>query len=294
MKVLVLINPKAGLHRDRAAHTRRLKDLFPPGEVEVVVPETAEEMGERADAAARGGARMVIAAGGDGTINDVARRLVGSETTLGILPLGSGNGFARGLGIGTTVARAIEVLRDGVDRAIDVGEVNGSLFFCVSGIGFDAVVGEEFQKSPVRGILPYFGIAARESLQFRPVEVTLRFEDRELVTRAFLVAVANLNQFGVGAKIAPRADPSDGLLDVVVVRKLNVFEMLFYTPKLFDGSLDKAPPLETYRSRQFRIVRSQRGPMHLDGDPVEEGHVLDYRVRPGALRVRAPAGAGGD
>ncbi|MFH1279455.1 MAG: diacylglycerol kinase family protein [Candidatus Eisenbacteria bacterium] len=294
MKVLVLVNPRAGLHRDRAVHSRKVRDLFPPGDVEVETPESAEEMGERARAAARAGTPMVVAAGGDGTINDVARQLIGSETILGILPLGSGNGFSRGLGIGATVARAIKILHEGVDRSIDVGEVNGAPFFCVSGIGFDAVVGEEFQRSPVRGVLPYFGIAARESLQYRPVEVTLRFEDHELVTRAFLVAVANMNQFGGGAKIAPNADPRDGLLDVVVIRKLNVFEMLFYTPKLFDGSIDKVTPLETYRSREFRILRSQRGPMHLDGNPVEEGHVLDYRVRPGALRVRVPAGNAGD
>lgn len=289
MRILVLVNPKSGLHRDREAHARRVADLFPGGETEIVVPGSAAELREKAREAAHAKVPMVVAAGGDGTINDVARELVGYETTLGILPLGSGNGFARGLGIGLSVPRALEVLRDGVDRVIDVGEVNGALFFCVSGIGFDAVVGEEFQRSPVRGILPYFGIVARESLQYRPVEVTIRFGDHDLVTRAFLVAVANMNQFGVGAKIAPKADPSDGLLDVVVVRRLNVFEMLLYTPKLFDGSVDEATPFETYRSREFRIIRSQRGPMHLDGDPVSEGHVLDYRVRPGALRVRAPA-----
>jgi len=289
MRITILVNPKAGFGRDRASLAEKVLDQFPKGEAEIVIPRSREETAARAREAAAAGAEMVVAVGGDGTVREIASNLVGTDTVLGVLPLGSGNGFARGIGIGVALPAALETLRTGKDKAIDVGEVNGAPFFCVSGIGFDALVGAEFDRSPVRGFLPYFGIAARESLQYRPVEVSIRFDDRELIAKVFFVTVANMNQYGAGAIIAPKADPSDGLLDVVVVRHLSVFELIYAAPKLFDGSVEELSRLETVRSRSFRIVRAQSGPLHLDGEPVREGHVLDYRVRPEALRVRVPA-----
>ncbi|MFH1679868.1 MAG: diacylglycerol kinase family protein [Candidatus Eisenbacteria bacterium] len=289
MGVLVLVNPRAGFRRDRVGISRRIASLFPQGEVAVEVPESKGELRARAEEAAARGVRLVVAVGGDGTVREVAGALLDTESVLGILPLGSGNGLSRGLGIGVSQSRALRVLAEGKDRAIDVGILNGEPFFNLSGIGFDAVVGKEFDRSPFRGFLPYFGIAARESLQYRRVEVSLRLPGREIIARVFLITVANLSQFGAGAIIAPQADPADGLLDIVVIRKLSAFELLLYAPKLFDGSVQELSNLETYRSRAFRIVRAQKGPVHLDGEPFRFGHVLDYSVLPGALRVRVPA-----
>jgi len=288
MSVLILLNPMAGARRNRDAIAREVVSLFPPGEAELVVPGSKDDMHRRAQEAASAGISLVVAIGGDGTVHEVASALTGSSTTLGVVPLGSGNGFARGLGIDAAPPQAMKVLSHGEDVAIDVGMVNGRPFFSVSGIGFDAVVGEEFNRTGVRGFLPYLGIAAWESLQYKPVEVHLKMDDRELVTQVFLVAVANVNQYGGGARIAPRADPADGLLDVVVIRNLSALEFLFHAPKLFDGTLEDLSRLETLRSRAFRLVRTQSGPMHLDGEPVRMGHVLDYSIRPGALKVRMP------
>ncbi len=289
MSVLVLVNPRAGTSHGRMRLAEKAAALFPPGEAEIVVPGSREELRERARAAGEEGAGLVVAVGGDGTVREAACGLVGTRTALGILPLGSGNGFAGGLGIGLSAAKALAVLRDGRDLAVDVGYVNGEPFFNLSGIGFDAVVGEEFNRGAVRGMLPYIGIAARESLQYRRVEVSIRLPDREVIARVFLVTVANLGQFGGGAEIAPGADPSDGLLDIVVIRRLSAFELMFHAPKLFHGSVTGLSALETYRSRAFRIVRAQTGPLHLDGEPFRLGHVLDYSVRPAALRVRVPS-----
>jgi YegS/Rv2252/BmrU family lipid kinase len=289
MKMLLLVNPKAGTGRRGASVAERARTSFPGWEVEAIVPGSREHLHEAARRGSEGGVDLVVAVGGDGTVREVARALAGTPTALGVIPFGSGNGFARGLGIGLSAAKALEGLAKGRDRTIDVGLMNGEPFFNVSGIGFDAVVGEGFDRSRVRGILPYFRIAARESLQYRPVEVDLRLGDREIVARVFLVTVANLSQFGAGAVIAPDADPEDGLLDIIVVRRLSAFELLIHAPKLFDGSVRDLSSLETYRSSSFRIVRSQGGPLHLDGEPVRAGHVLDYRVLPRALRVRVPA-----
>ena len=135
-------------------------------------------------------------------------------------------------------------------------------------------------------MLPYIGIAAKQSLQYKPVEMSLRFEDREVVVEVLFVTVANIAHYGGGAIIAPDADPTDGLLDVVVVKSASALEMLLHTPKLFDGSFDQADPVEIYPCRSVRILRSEVGPIHIDGDPHEAGAVLNYSVNPRSLRVR--------
>ncbi len=288
MQVTVLVNPKAGLPRDRQRLGERVSGVLPDDQVTVLVPRSEEDLISSARSAAASGVDLVVAAGGDGTVHHIADALTGTGSTLGVLPLGSGNGFARALGIGSTLRGAYQVLRGGRDVSLDVGYVNGEPFFCVSGLGFDAIVGEEFTRSKVRGLLPYLGIAARESLQYRPVEVSLQFDDMEVIAPVFLVTVANTSQFGSGAIIAPEADPTDGILDVVMVRSLNALEVVVNSPRLFDGSIRSIPQVEIYRCRAARITRTNRGPLHVDGEPIEAGAVLDYTLKPGALKVRLP------
>ncbi len=290
MNVVVLINPKAGMPGDRKRLGERVAGAFPGSEVRVLTPGSRSAMVARAGAAVERGVEMVVVAGGDGTIHDVASVVAGSDTVLGIVPRGSGNGFARGLGIGPSLRQAIGVLRSGHDVRLDTGVVNDEPFFSVSGLGFDALVGESFTRSRLRGFLPYLSIAARESLQYKPIEVNIVFDDREIVAKVFLVTVANTSQFGSGAIIAPGADPTDGRLDVVVIRSLTALEMLLHTPKLFDGSIGTYSRVEIYRCRSVCILRAHCGPLHVDGEPIDSGPSLRYGVRPGALRVRLPAG----
>ncbi len=289
MKALVLINPKAGPSWDRSRMAGKVADALSTGEVQALTPPSRGAMLRRVAAAVESGVDLVVAAGGDGTIHDIASILAGSETTLGIVPLGSGNGFARGLGIGGSPGPAFPILRSGRDIRLDVGDVNGEPFFCVSGLGFDALVGESFSKSRLRGFFPYLSIAAKESLQYKPFEVSLQLKSTEIVARVFMVTVANTRQFGSGAIIAPEADPTDGLLDVVVIRSLSALEMLIHTPKLFYGSIDSHSRVEIHRCRSVRILRSHCGPLHVDGEPIQSGPVLEYTLRPGALKVRVPA-----
>lgn len=290
MKVLVIINPAAGMPRDRRRIGERVPEALRGEDVSVVPEGDRAAMRRSVEAGLDDGADLVVACGGDGTVHDVASLLIGTGVALGVVPIGSGNGFARGLGIGSSPGRAFAILREGEDRDLDVGYVNDEPFFCVAGLGFDALVGESFTKSRVRGFLPYLSIAARESLQYRPVEASLRFDDREIVAKVFLVTVANTNQFGSGAIIAPEADPTDGLLDVVVIRNLNAVDVLLHSPKLFDGSIGSHSRVEIYRCRALRILRSHLGPLHVDGEPMHSGPVLDYSLRPRALRVRLPRG----
>ncbi len=290
MKVLVFINPVAGISRDRQRVGEHVAETLSGHEVRVIPTGSRSAMLKRVAVEVERGVGMVVAAGGDGTVHDIASALAGSATALGIVPIGSGNGFARGLGIGGSPRQALSVLKSGTDVEIDVAEMNGEPFFCVSGLGFDALVGESFSKSRVRGFFPYLGIAAKESLQYKPVEVSLYLDDREIVAKVFLVTVANTRQFGSGAIIAPDADPTDGLLDVVVIRNLNALEMLLHTPRLFDGSIESHSRVEIYRCRSLRILRSHLGPLHVDGEPIQSGPVLEYTLRPRGVRVRLPRG----
>jgi YegS/Rv2252/BmrU family lipid kinase len=241
--------------------------------------------------AAEEGLDLVVGVGGDGTLHDIGNGLIGSTTALGIVPLGSGNGYARALGIPLDVSRAVQALLTGTPAALDVGEVDGNYFLSTSGVGLDATVGQEFEKSPIRGGIPYFGIAFREILQYRPFSVKVECGGESHAFTALLVTVANTNQFGLGAVIAPKARPDDGLLDVCVIEEFSVLEALIHTPKLFLGEIDQLPNVRIFQTPVVRVILEREVPGHLDGEPHALPSDPTFRVRPGSLNVWLPAPA---
>jgi YegS/Rv2252/BmrU family lipid kinase len=243
---------------------------------------------EQARRAVADGIDVVVGIGGDGTLHEIGNGLVGSATALGVLPLGSGNAFARALGIPLVPHRAIRALLGGRAAALDVGEVEGRVFLSTAGVGLDAAVGQEFEKSPIRGGIPYFGIAAKEFLNYRPVEARVEFGGESRTLRPLLVTVANTNQFGMGAVIAPKARPDDGLLDVCVIDEVSVLEALIHTPKLFLGEIDQMPHVEIFQTTAVRVVLEREVPAHLDGEPRALPNDVVFRIRPRALRVWVP------
>ncbi len=248
--------------------------------------------GEReARRAAEEGIDVVVGAGGDGTLHDIGNGLAGTRTALGVIPLGSGNGYARALGIPLDTTRAVQALLTGAPKPLDVGEIGGRFFLSTSGVGLDAAVGEEFEKSPFRGGIPYFGIAFKEILQYQPFGVQLEFGGERREFRPLLVTVANTNQFGLGAVIAPKARPDDGLLDVCVIEEFSVLEALLHTPKLFLGEIDQLPNVNIYQTPEVRLVLERPVPGHVDGEPRALPSEILFRVRPAYLNVwlSAPA-----
>jgi diacylglycerol kinase (ATP) len=239
-----------------------------------------------ARAAVARGARLVCAWGGDGTVNEVARALVGHPTALGVVPTGSGNGLARTLGLPLRPAAALATALQGRERVIDAGEVDGRLFVCLAGLGLDAEVAARFETRAGRGVARYIVLSARTLLRYRPVSYVIRVDGETFRGPALLVVCANGRQYGSGAIVAPRARLDDGQLDLVVVEPRRLPAALWAARRLFTGSLDRVPGV---RSRAFAAAEIEGpGPLgfHVDGEPCAGGARLAVRVRPAALRVR--------
>ena len=257
---------------------------------EVFVTERHGHARELTKAAVARGARLVMAWGGDGTINEVASALVFGNVPLGVIPAGSGNGLARQLGISRKPAEAIRHAIDAAPRQIDVGEMNGRYFVNLAGIGFDAHVAWKFHEegSGRRGLVTYALIAARALMDYQPATYTIRTSDADgtaRTVRAVLVTVANSPEFGNGAVIAPGARVDDGLLDLVVFEEKSRVRTLTHLPRLFNGTVDCAEGCSIRRVTSATIESGQPMVFHVDGEPVQGGTSLHVRIHPGALAV---------
>ena len=258
------------------------------GEIaEIVVTERAGHARLLAAAAVRRGSRLVIAWGGDGTINEVASELAFSGIALGIVPAGSGNGLATELGIDARADRAIVNAVRATPRAIDVGEIGGRYFVNVAGIGLDAHVASAFNTpdNHRRGFSSYLRVGVQALFTYKPETYTISTGDVRLTPRAVLVVVANSAQYGNGARIAPQAKVDDGELDLVVVEERSRLATCLRAPRLFNGTIARVPGCSIRRIREVKIECAAPMAFHVDGEPVRGGTELTARIHPGALRV---------
>ncbi len=228
---------------------------------------------------------IVVAVGGDGTVNEVARGLVGTDKALGIIPCGSGDGLARHLGIPHNVDKALAIIEKGNSRLMDAAKVNGRLFFSVCGVGFDAVVSEKFAKCGKRGLSNYVKLGLKTWMNYTPEQYTIEVDGEKVQTDAVFITVGNSNQWGNGAKITPLADCFDGLLDVTIVDKFSFLEMPVQACRLMTGTVHKSRRVQCYTGKNIRIIRNEEGPAHADGDWFEAPKILDISVIPSALKV---------
>ena len=299
MNVFAIVNPISGAGATRDASTARaalLRERFRAANVEgeVHVTERCGHASELADQALGRGVHTVLAWGGDGTINEVASVLAGTDAALGIVPSGSGNGFARALQLPRTPAAAIDGALLGVERLIDVGVLNGRLFFNIAGIGLDARIAERFNacEQGKRGMGPYVRIGLREAFRYRPDPMDIDLDGERVVSRALLVAFANGGEYGNRACIAPHARVDDGRLEAVVVDDRAPIARLWGSRHLLLRQPERAPGM-TFRSIQHAEVRAAGAlPFHVDGEHGVAQGVITVRIRPGYLRVRVPAEGG--
>jgi len=254
---------------------------------EVFVTERAGHARELAKAAVGRDVRLVIAWGGDGTINEVASALAFDEVPLGIVPAGSGNGLARELGIDRRPERAIADALCAEPRPMDVGDIDGRLFVNIAGIGIDAYVAAQFNDpgNTRRGLRGYARITGRALFAYEPARYRLAFGDARTDVRAVLVTIANSAQYGNNARIAPHARVNDGQLDLVVVEERSRLRTLVSLPHLFRGTADRVPGYTVARITQGTIESDQPMTFHVDGETVHGGTRLRVRVHPGALRI---------
>jgi len=294
-RVTVIANPVAGpswRRRPPEAVAARIEQMLhrcqADGEVRLTSgPGHAETL---ARDALKEGAELVVAWGGDGTINEVASALMHSRAALGIVPMGSGNGLAREIGAPAGPEAALQAALTGQDRMIDAGELNGRVFFNAAGVGFDAHVAAVFASSAgqARGFASYASVTIRELFRYAAGEYVISAEGQVGRTRrALLISVANTRQWGSGARIAPAALMDDERLDLVIVPLLPPAVVLANTWRLFAGSIGGWSAVETQRIHAATIRCTPPAPVHVDGEPLGRIDAVDIRVIPAALRVRA-------
>ena len=263
-------------------------------DADVVPTERPRHATELALRALDEGRRLVVAIGGDGTMNEVASALVGTDATLGLIPCGSGNGLGRYLGIPGPGKGAYRALLAGHTRLIDSGLAAGHRFFNAMGLGFDAEISARFNALGSRGLPAYARTTLKTLLGYRPQHYVIRGDGfSPLSAPAFLVAVANSDQYGNDCFIAPHARVDDGLLDLTLLRRLTFFNALPLAERLFTKRIDGSPSVVRLRAPRFVIERSAAGPIHTDGEVRECGREVEVAVHPSSLRVAVPAPRGG-
>jgi YegS/Rv2252/BmrU family lipid kinase len=293
MRAAVIINPAAG-RRSRIPPSDRVRlataILGARGvDADVRLTERAGHACGLAREALDAGAELVVAWGGDGTVNEVGRTLLGSSAALGIVPVGSGNGLARALGIPGEPAAALVHALDRPARSLDAGEIGGHVFLNVAGVGLDAAVAHAFARaSGPRGFRQYIAIGVRGLLTYRAPSCRVESEGTARACQPLLLAIANGPQWGNGARIAPGARMDDGLLDLVVVEPASRVRALLQAPRLFTGTIARAAGVSSVRVARARISGDPPIMFHADGEPlVSATGVIDVRVLPAALCVRA-------
>ena len=232
--------------------------------------------------------------GGDGTINEIASALHGSHVKMGIIPKGSGNGLARALGLPlSSDAEAVRVITEGHTTAIDTGLVDGKPFFCTCGVGFDAEMTKRYAETSRRGLITYIKAAIDEYIAFRPQQYRITIDGEIVETKAFLVTAANIDQYGNNFYIAPDASPSDGLLDLVILRPFDPLLAGHVALQLVTKNIDKNSCVDSYRGANIVIEREcdDKAPAQIDGESVLAGNRIEIGVRKQSLLVYTPQSA---
>lgn len=283
--IAFIVNPISGTKaKSRVAKLiRELLDTqqFAPT---VVVTEYAGHATQLAQQFAMQDYYAVVAVGGDGTVNEVACGLIGTNTALGIIPNGSGNGFARHLDISTRMNRAIEMLNSSEVINVDYGLVNDIPFFSTFGVGFDAVVAHDFADSN-RGFKGYVQSIFKDLFQYKPEIYHLAGEGFDIDSKAFLINFANAGQWGYDAYIAPKASVQDGLLDVAIVTEFPMTAAPGLALSLFTKDIDENLHMNTIRTKQMTLTRNSEGPAHIDGTPTTLPAQLHVRIVEDGLKV---------
>ena len=281
-----IINPSAGKHKNLKLLEKDIKKFFP--QAEIIYTKYAGNAKELALEASQKNYETVIAVGGDGTINEITQGLVNSETALGIIPCGSGNGFARLIKMPLKDnLKCLEIIKQNHTKKIDVGLANDEYFLNVAGIGFDALVAHKFATSKRRGKLPYFKIGLKEFFNYHPTKYNLIFEDgKTRKITPLCVAFANGTQYGSNFFIAPKAELDDGLLDMVLIKPTNILKMLLGLPNFLKDGLSPIKLTETQKIKGVEITSQAPFYYHIDGEPREckEG-TLKISVRQKCLKI---------
>jgi len=285
-RVQFLINPISGGKNkkgfEKLARKFLNKELF---EADFKVTERTNHASELTREAISQQVDLVVAVGGDGTINEIARVLLNTDIPLAIVPEGSGNGLARYLNISSDVSQAIAKINAYKTMTIDSGLINGKAFFNVAGMGFDALISNRFAENVTRGPVGYLKIVLTEINRYKAQQYKIHIDGQELQREAFMISIANSPQYGNNAYIAPGASAHDGLLDVCIIKQFPMIQFPVMIYHLFSRTAHQSDYVEIIKGKRIVIERSGKGPVHLDGEPLELGERLEIEVLPSSLQV---------
>jgi YegS/Rv2252/BmrU family lipid kinase len=291
MKYIFILNPHAG-RRKRTEQLLDLIDSFMSESqftYEFAYTVRAGDATQIAKHAVSEGFNIIVAVGGDGTVNEVASGLINSKGYLGIIPRGSGNGVARSLNIPISTTECIQFLLNPQKTTIDVGMINEKYFVGVAGVGYDALVGAKFQSFGVRGPIPYFFIGVNEFLKYHTQTYCIEIDAQKLEKKALVIALANTKQYGNGAVIAPNSNPKDGKLDVCIIEPLSFKQATQHASMLFKGNIDTSPLYYHQRCKSAKIyTKDSEMHVHRDGEPDTPMQSIEVKIVEQALHVCAP------
>lgn len=279
--ILFIINPNAGKRR-----VRRLLKKFSAYQSKIIIRQTEypqhcqqiirEELDQY---------DVFVAVGGDGTVNEAASALAGSKKKLAVFPAGSGNGFAREFGFNQDIDNLIQLIEKRQTIASDVLLVNKKISVHVSGVGYDGAVAHDFTQLKGRGFWNYFLSTMRVIVNYKPIEASIQFEGRSIKGKFFMIDIANSAQFGYGARLAPKANPTDGYFDLVLVKPLTWLEFPFFSLKLFLGKLKPGKKIQYFTCQSPVTITTSEKKYHIDGEAVELPQQVEVEIRQGVLNV---------
>ena len=285
-RIVFILNPISGTHskKEIPGLIDKLldKEQF---DYKLRLTEYAGHAAEIAKESAAEGIDVVVAIGGDGTVNEVARSLVHTETALGIIPCGSGNGLARHLCLPLDIKSAIQIINACRIDDFDYGVINGLPFFCTCGMGFDAFISLKFAEAGKRGPITYVENVLKEGLNYRPETYEVEDEMGAKRYKAFLIACANASQYGNNAYIAPGATMKDGMMDVIIMEPFDTLEAPQIAADLFMKTLTNNSKIKTFRTKSLRIHRETEGAIHYDGDPIMTSEDIDVHIEHQGINI---------
>lgn len=287
--LVFIVNPRSGTDRVKAIQSaidnRLDKAVFTYELQYTQYPRHGVELSREAAAS---GAYAVVAVGGDGSVNDVVSGLLGTETALGIVPRGSGNGMARTIGLPLNDEGCMDIINRMHIVATDIGFADERPFISNAGAGFDALISEAFASSQRRGLRAYSWLVTKHLLRYQEAEWKISIDGQQIKEHAFLVNAANGQQFGYNFRIAPQASYTDGLLDVVIIRKFPKMLGAGLVLRAMRGDITQSPYVRHYRCKELTVSHPDLRLMQTDGDAHPCNQTVTFRIRPGALGVLVP------
>jgi YegS/Rv2252/BmrU family lipid kinase len=287
--IVFIVNPKSGIERQKEiSHAIDVHLDSKQYTHEISFTEYARHGTLLAREAAESGAYAVVAVGGDGSVNDVVHGLVGTNTALGIIPKGSGNGMARTMGIPLVTEEAVKVISRGKIAAMDIGYANDRIFISNAGVAFDTLISKKFAKSERRGLVIYSWLVTKYLWLYKTWDFHISIDGKVMSENAFMVNVANGTQFGYNFRIAPMADYTDGLLDVVIVRKFPKILGGLLALRGLTGTIHKSRYVQHFTGREIIISHPSLNLMQTDGDAHDCSNSITFTIKKGAQQVIVP------